>query len=458
MARILVVDDERSLRGAVSLALERAGHEVASTGSAEEAAVALRDEPFDVVLTDVRLGSGSGMDVLRDAKRTAPGTEVVVMTAFGCIEDAVEAMQLGAHNYVTKPFESAELKALVDRALEHRRLASRLEGSRPAGPDPFAAIVGHSRVMKEMLELVRKTAATDSTALITGETGTGKELIGRAIHHASARRDRVFCAVNSAAFPESLLESELFGHRKGAFTGATNNKKGLFEHADRGTVFLDEVAEMPVSMQAKLLRFLQTGEVRPVGSEQTRCVDVRLVTATNKELEREVEEGRFREDLYYRLAVIPIHVPPLRARGEDVPLLASHFLRRFAERLAKPVRAIDPAALDLLVGYAWPGNVRELENCIERAVALCAGASVETRDLPGRIRERTPSAEPAELESLEMVERIHILNTLEKVGWNRKKAAEVLRISTTTLWRRLKEFGIDGAPQRGGGSAGIASG
>jgi DNA-binding NtrC family response regulator len=308
----------------------------------------------------------------------------------------------------------------------------------------FPEIIGASPRIRELLDLVAKVAATDSTVLITGETGTGKELVGRAIHHHSRRRQRVFCAVNSAAFPETLLESELFGHRRGAFTGASVNKKGLFEHAHQGTVFLDEVAEMPLSMQAKLLRFLQTGEIRPVGGEGTRCVDVRLVTATNKDLESEVTAGRFREDLYYRLAVIPIHVPALRERLDDLPLLVRHFLRRYEAKLGVHVEVIDEAALERLRAHAWPGNVRELENTLERAVALCRQGRIGAADLPARFGEAAEATAPAEsIPSLQVIERAHILTTLEKVGWNRKRAAEVLEISTTTLWRRLKEFGVE---------------
>src|SRR5690606_425889 len=308
-----------------------------------------------------------------------------------------------------------------------------------------AGIVGRSAAIRDLLQLIGKVATTDSTVLVTGETGTGKELVGRAIHQASRRAGRVFCAVNSAAVPESLLESELFGHRRGSFTGASANKRGLFEHAHQGTVFLDEVAEMPLAMQAKLLRFLQTGELRPVGSETSRFVDVRLVTATNKDLECEVAEGRFREDLYYRLAVIPIHVPPLRERREDVPLLAEHFLRRFARKMDKPVERIGGDGPGLLLGHAWPGNGRQRENTIESGVALCRARVLSAADLPLRLRERRPAVEPPAqgLQSLATLERTHILRTLEVVGWNRKRAAEILEISTTTLWRRLKEFGIE---------------
>ncbi|NNL67368.1 MAG: sigma-54-dependent Fis family transcriptional regulator [Myxococcales bacterium] len=456
MASILVVDDEKSIRAAQAVGLRRAGFEVDTAATGEEAVAMVRDGSYDLVLSDVRLQGMDGMEVLRAVRSASPGTQVVLMTGFGTIEDAVSAMQLGAHSYVRKPSEAADVEQIVRQCLADATPAP--TPPRAAAPtsrrDSFAGIIGESRPMRELLELVTKVADTDSTVLITGETGTGKELVGRAIHNASRRVDRVFSAVNSAAFPETLLESELFGHRRGAFTGASNNKKGLFEHAHQGTVFLDEVAEMPLSMQAKLLRFLQTGEIRPVGGEATRLVDVRLVTATNKDLEQEVARGNFREDLYYRLAVIPVHVAPLRQRIDDVPLLARHFLASFARKIGKDVKGVADDAMQALCGYDWPGNVRELENSIERAVALCRGDRVVRQDLPNRILERRVELPAAGIQSLRTLERTHIIDTLEKVGWNRKRAAELLNISTTTLWRRLKEFGIDGsAPQARSGGA-----
>ncbi len=441
LARILLVDGDAGVRRDVTAHLRAAGYEVETAASTDEAAGARHARGFDLVIADAGLGAEGGLELLRELRCGSPGTEVVLTSGSRSVEHAVQAMQLGASDYLCKPIDMAQLEQVVAAALGRRR-----EGAAARGPaaDPFEAIVGTSRALRELVDLVRRVAETDSTVLVTGETGTGKELVGRAIHRASRRHTQEFCAVNSAALPESLLESELFGHRKGSFTGATAHKKGLFEHADRGTVFLDEVAEMPLAMQAKLLRFLQTGEIRPVGSERTRCVDIRLVAATNKDLEAEVEAGRFREDLFYRLAVIPIQMPSLRDRSEDIPLLASHFLDVFARKLSKPVKAIDAAALERLCAHSWPGNVRELENCMERAVALCKGETVGPEVLPARVLKRPPQVLPGELESLEVVERIHILNTLEKVGWNRKRAAEVLRISTTTLWRRLKDFGIEG--------------
>jgi len=354
---------------------------------------------------------------------------------------------ISADDYLRKPVDPGALRGLL--GLPPAAGAAPTSAADAGEAASFDAILGASRVMRDLLDLVRDVARTDSAVLVTGETGTGKELVGRALHAASRRRERVFCALNSAAFPETLLESELFGHRRGAFTGASQTKRGLLESAHDGTVFLDEVAEMPLSMQAKLLRFLQTGEIRPVGGETTRTVDVRLVTATNKDLEREVRAGRFREDLFYRLAVIPIHVPPLRERAEDVPLLALHFLGRFARKHRKAVEEIAPDALVLLARYGWPGNVRELENTIERGVALCRGAQLGAADLPERLRAPVrPPLDRESLQSLELLERRHILATLERVGWNRKRAAEVLEISTTTLWRRLKVFGIERSPAR----------
>ena len=457
MARILVADGERSGRAALEAALRRDGHEVVSAACAAEALGAARRERFDLVAADADPAGADGLALLRRLRAVDPAANVVVLSARPTIEGAVEAMQLGARSYLGKPVDAAALRELVEapRAAIGRGPTPE---SDPAERAAFAAIVGSSRPMRDLLDLVRKVAETDSTVLVTGETGTGKELVARALHRASRRRDRVFCAINSAAFPETLLESELFGHRRGAFTGASQNKRGLLESAHGGTVLLDEVGEMPLSMQAKLLRFLQTGEIRPVGGEAARIVDVRLVTATHRDLEAEVNAGRFREDLFYRLAVIPIHVPPLRDRAQDVPALATHFLRRFAAKLGKPVSEIEPAALDLLVAHAWPGNVRELENTLERGVALCRGGRLAPADLPERLRVRErEGAERESLQSLELLERRHILATLERVGWSRKRAAEVLQISTTTLWRRLKVFGIETPAARLPSACGEAS-
>lgn len=446
MARILIADEDESFVRSAAATLHLSGHEVARCRDTAEAIQAVQADSPQLLLADLRLTGGGGIELLEAVRRQRPDCGVILTTSLGSIEDAVEAIQRGAVNYLRKPIAARELLAVVDDGL---RQATSTSGTSPSDASTsndlsvLTGIVGGSQAMKDLLSLVERVADTDSSVLITGETGVGKELIGKAIHRLSRRSERVFCAVNSAAFPETLLESELFGHRRGAFTGATNNKKGLFEFAHEGTVFLDEVAEMPLSMQVKLLRFLQTGEVRPVGDETTRYVDVRLVAATNKNLEREVATGSFREDLYYRLAVIPIHVPPLRERPEDIRALSAHFLSRFAERAGKHVHGISDDAMDLLVAYGWPGNVRQLENSIERGVALCRGEEIEVEDLPMRLREESRVREGETIHSLQVMERSHILNTLEQVGWNRKRAAALLQISTTTLWRRLKEFGIE---------------
>ncbi|MCP3983662.1 MAG: sigma-54-dependent Fis family transcriptional regulator [bacterium] len=444
---VLVVDDDPMVRRALGRALTRLDVRPIEAGDVAQALELLQSERIEGVIADQRLEDGSGVDLLATVRNMWPELSRVLITGLEDPRIAQLAInQAGVSYFLGKPWEADAIEEVVNR-LPKVTEECRPNRTRPSSTgfrSRFPGIIGESLAMRELLELVRKIAETDSTALITGETGTGKELIGRAIHEASRRSDRVFSAVNSAAFPETLLESELFGHRRGAFTGATSNSKGLFEHADRGTVFLDEVAEMPLSMQAKLLRFLQTGEIRPVGDEATRYVDVRLVTATNKDLEVEVAEGRFREDLYYRLAVIPVHVPALRERVEDIPLLARHFLARMATKANFPIEEIDDAALDRLAGYHWPGNVRELENAIERAVALSRSGRIEVDDLPLHVREPKRLVLETGIQSLPGVERRHILETLDKVGWNRKRAAELLQISTTTLWRRLKEFGIEG--------------
>jgi len=441
MARILLVDGDRMARASIEAALGRAGHEVAGLDRAGDVLPALESFAADLVIADVCLPQRDGMSLLSDLARERSDVPVVQMSEQESVDDAVEAMQRGARSFLKKPLDPGQLAAVVSRILSPEIPRSPVRTSGDAAGD----IVGSSPAIGGLLRMVQHVASTDSTVLVTGETGTGKELIGQAIHRASPRRGRVFCAINSAAFTETLLESELFGYRRGAFTGAASNKKGLFEYADRGTVFLDEVAEMPLSMQAKLLRFLQSGEIRPVGSEASRRVDVRLVAATNKDLEHEVEAGRFREDLYYRLAVIPLHVPPLRERPEDIPLLARHFVARFAAGPGKEIEGIEADAVEVLRAYPWPGNVRELENAIERGVALCKRGWITLDELPARIRDRKRESDDyGDVDSLDVVERRHILKTLKKVNGNRSKAAQLLQISTTTLWRRLKEFGAEG--------------
>ena len=450
MARILVVDEQPSVSMHVSEVLRDLGHEVTSEHTGEDALRLCRAIEFDVIFIDLERESMKSADLLKIIAHESPDTHVAIMSAGGSIEAAVDAMRLGARDYLRKPISRERLIEAMAACESGRSVSTQAFGDArdPLQTATESGIVGRSRAIRDLMEMVEKIARTDSSVLITGETGTGKELVGRAIHRLSPRVDKVFSAINSAAFPETLLESELFGHRRGAFTGASNNKKGIFEHAHGGTVFLDEVADMPASMQVKLLRFLQTGEIRPVGSESTRYVDVRLVAASNKPLEEEVAAGRFREDLYYRLAVIPIHVPPLRDRVEDIAVLADHFIKMFAKKLDKRIDGVDPKALDVLMAHDWPGNIRQLENSIERGAALCRDQIIRVEDMPIRLREASLVREGETIQSLQVMERAHILATLERVGWNRKQAAELLQISTTTLWRRLKEFGIEGQPGR----------
>ncbi len=440
----LVVDDDIAVRRSLARELRRRGWICEEAGDVEEASLAIAGASISIVVADQDLPGTTGIEFLAGLRAENPEIQRVLMTAAPEAPLMRDAINRGAISFfLSKPWTHEDLDQMEGAAVgptTDRRAAP----SDTQRPGQIPEIVGESAAIRELVTLIQNVADTESTVLVTGETGTGKELVGRAIHQMSRRRDRILCAVNSAAFPETLLESELFGHRKGAFTGAAANTKGLFEQADGGTVFLDEVAEMPLPMQAKLLRFLQTGEVRPVGGEATRIVDVRLVAATNKDLEEEVAAGRFREDLYYRLAVIPLRVPPLRERLDDISILADHFLARMCEKSGRSLRGIDPEARQLLLAYRWPGNVRELENAIERGVALARTPFLQVTDLPKRLRAPESQREvPDAIQSLPGLERQHILRTLERVGWNRKRAAELLQISTTTLWRRLKEFGVE---------------
>ena len=407
---MLVVDDQKNMRATTAIVLRAAGHVVEE---AEDGAAALRRvqaEAFDVVLTDLRMPDVDGMEVLREAQRLAPETQVIVMTAYGTIESAVEAIRRGAYDFLAKPFKEDELLLRVSKALEKRRLVGEVsllagELRRRYG---LEHIVGRSPSMQDLLDRIVRVAPTDATVLISGESGTGKELVARALHVASRRGERPFVPVNCAAITETLLESELFGHAKGSFTGATRARRGLFEEANGGTLFIDEVGETSPGFQAKLLRALQEGEIRRVGESTPVQVDVRVIAATNQDLRRAVAERRFREDLYYRLAVVPIRIPPLRERSEDVPLLAAHFLERFVQRTGAP-KTLAPDAVALLVEHAWPGNVRELENVIEHAAALSPSPEIRAADVqieahggsggrrggPSRRRSRRPSGTPS---------------------------------------------------------------
>jgi DNA-binding NtrC family response regulator len=446
MATILVVDDEASARSTLALLLRKRGHRVLEAEGVREAVHMLGQEDLGLVVTDLRMPDGSGLDVLRAVKARGHDTDVILLTAYAGWESAKEALQLGAFDYFEKGREPDELFLRIDRALADEALRRENENLRAQIRERYAlsGIVAHSPEMRRVLDLVDRVAPTDATVLIQGESGTGKELIAKAIHHASRRARGAFVAVNCAALPESLLESELFGHVKGAFTGASMHKRGLFEEAHQGTLFLDEIGEMTPALQAKLLRALQDGEIRPVGATQSTAMDTRVLAATNRDLEQLMRQGTFREDLFYRLHVIAIALPPLRDRREDIPVLAEHFLARFAAVQRRALR-LGPEALALLLAYAWHGNIRELENAMERAAILSRTDVVGTDDLPPHIAARLELGSPPTLPrqtTLAESERAHIRQTLERCGWNHSRAADALGIGRTTLWRKLKEYGI----------------
>jgi two-component system response regulator HydG len=448
VGKVLVVDDQKNMRATTAIVLRSAGHAVDEAADGAAALQRIQQEAFDVVLTDLRMPSVDGMDVLREAQRLAPETQVIVMTAYGTIESAVEAIRLGAYDFLAKPFKEDELLLRVAKALEKRRLVGAVsllagEFRRRYG---YEHIVGRSAAIQELLDRVVRVAHTDATVLISGESGTGKELVARALHVASRRGERPFVPVNCAAITETLLESELFGHAKGAFTGASRARRGLFEEANGGTLFIDEVGETSPGFQAKLLRALQEGEIRRVGESTSVQVDVRVIAATNQDLRRAVAEKRFREDLYYRLAVVPMRIPPLRERREDVPLLAAHFLERFVKRTGSP-RSLTPEALALLLEHDWPGNVRELENVIEQAAALAPGAELRAADV--HIERRGAAVQEPQrtlAAAVEDAERRAIEAALARSGGDLAKVARELGVSATTLWRKMKRLAIEARP------------
>jgi DNA-binding NtrC family response regulator len=447
MASILLVDDEESPRATLALLLKQAGHDIEQADGVDAAARALAAGAFDLVVTDLRMPVGNGLDVVRLTRNTQPDTEVIVLTAYAGWESAKEAMRLGAFDYFEKGREPDELFHRIDQALETKALRRDNEHLRRQVQTRYSlpGIIARSPEMQRVLALVARVAPSDATVLIQGESGTGKELIAKAIHQASPRASHPFVAVNCAALPEPLLESEIFGHVKGAFTGAVAAKRGLLEEAQGGTFFLDEIGEMPPSLQVKLLRALQEREIRRVGATQPIVLNVRIVAATNRDLGQAIRDGRFREDLYYRLNVVPVVLPPLRERREDIPVLAEHFLSRASERHGRTLR-LAPAATARLLSYAWPGNVRELENAIERASILANGELVGPEDLPPHIASGAglgPAPTLPAQQNLAEVEKAHILQTLERCGWNHSRAAEALGIGRTTLWRKLKEYGLE---------------
>jgi DNA-binding NtrC family response regulator len=448
MAALLIVDDEPSARATLALLLRRRHHHVVEADGVAAAMKRLSEDVFDVIITDLRMPDGDGLDVLRAVKTHTPDSEVILLTAFAGWESAKEAIRLGALDYFEKGNEPDELYHRIDKALAERALRRENDNLRHQLRERYgiAGLVAQSPAMKSALELVERVAPTDATVLIQGESGTGKEVIARAIHHASPRAAHPFVAVNCGAVPEALLESELFGHLRGSFTGAVANKLGLFEEANRGTLFLDEIGEMPAALQVKLLRVLQSREIRRLGATQPLAIDVRVLAATNRDLTEMIRSGSFREDLFYRLNVIPVVLAPLRDRREDIPALAEQFLARAAGKLGRDLR-LAAETVERLLRYPWPGNVRELENAIERAAILARTAVIGPDDLPPHVAaglDLGPSPAPAEQVTLGEVERNHILQTLDRFGGSQSGAAEALGIGRTTLWRKLKEYGIGG--------------
>ncbi len=444
-AKILVIDDDTSLRRVLEYNLQEYGYEVQTASSGEEGLYWFGQSQPDLVITDMNMPGMDGLMVLKSIKERSPETLVIIITAFGTVDVAVEAMKAGAYDYITKPFNRDELRLTVRKALEFCGLAEenkRLKSELSDKAD-FRTIVGSSKEMEKVFEVIRKVADTEAAILITGESGTGKELVARSIHANSSRKDAPFVAINCAAIPRELLESELFGHVKGAFTGAIRDKTGKFQLADGGTLFLDEVGDLPVELQPKLLRALQEKEVEPVGGTRAQKLDVRVVSATNLDIDRAVAAGTFREDLYYRLSVIPIHLPPLRERRKDIPLLIRYFCNKHGSE--KVTFAKD--TLETLVMYPWPGNVRELENTVERLLIMRSGDNITHDDLPDKLREGSAPGSavirlPDEGYSLEQLEREVVVAALERKAWNQAAAARFLRIPRHTLIYRIEKYGI----------------
>ncbi|PMP64516.1 MAG: Fis family transcriptional regulator [Caldimicrobium thiodismutans] len=442
--KILVVDDEVDILNILKFLLEREGYEVDTTLNGEEAIKKIEKNYYDIVLTDLRMPGISGIVLLEKTKELSPSTEVVIMTAYASIESAVEAIKKGAADYIVKPFINEDLKMRLRRILEHKKLQREVEIlkyqlSQKITGDLF---FGTSPQMQEILKLLERITPTKSTVLILGESGTGKGVLAEFIHYNSPRKDKPFISINCSAIPETLLESELFGYKKGAFTGAVSDKKGLIELANEGTLFLDEIGDMPLNLQAKILKFLEFGEFIPLGDTVKKQVDVRVIAATNKDLEALIKEGKFREDLYYRLNVIEIKIPPLRERKEDIPALTYFFIDKLSKEHGKKIKGITSEALTCLMQYNWPGNVRELKNVIERAIILATEEYITLNELPERIKGEknlSQSFKPLK-EALEEFEKNIILKTLKQCAYNKEKAAQLLGIDLATLYRKLKKY------------------
>lgn len=442
-ANVLIIDDEPGVRNALQRALRKENVGVFQAGSGEKGLEVIAREDVDVVFLDVRLPGLSGIEVLRQLKQRRSEIEVIIMTAYGTIDLAVQSMKEGAADFLTKPFEYNEIIPLsLHKALERKRLLdhTRQLEEELAAKYRFEDLVVSSPKMQKIFRMIQRLTQSESTILIQGENGTGKELIARAIHFNSKRREGSFVPIDCGTLPENIIESELFGHTKGSFTGAYTTTKGLFQAAEGGTLFLDEIGDLPTNVQAKLLRSLQEREIKPVGATRSLKINVRFIAATNKDLESAVKDGSFRQDLYYRLNVIPIYVPPLRERKEDISLLVKYFIKRFNSSQRK-IQGIDPEAMNLLYRYYWPGNVRELENCIEAAFALGRGDRIEVEDLPPKLRE--PSEEESVQFTLDVVEKEHIKKVLEASGGNKIQASKTLGLSRRSLYRRLEKYQLN---------------
>ncbi len=445
--RILIVDDEKSMCQYLSIMLKKEGYEIKTVNSGKKAVNAIKESNFDVVITDIKMEGMDGIEVLKAVKEIDPTVPVVIMTAYASQKTAIEALNKGAFYYLIKRAKNEEIKMVIRNALDMHKVRNEnlFLKKQLKKKDEFKEIIGKSEEIQKVFNLVDKVADTDSTILICGESGTGKELIAKAIHYRSSRANKPFVSINCSALPENLLESELFGHVKGSFTGAIRDKDGLFKVASGGTFFLDEVGETSPAIQVKLLRVLQEREIIPVGGTKPIKVDVRLIAATNADLEKAVKEERFRADLYYRLNVIPINIPPLRDRRDDIPLLVDHFLKLASEKMGRR-KGITKQAMDLLINYDWPGNVRELENIMERAVILEEGDEITVDSLPDKIKNHINSSKKIVMQkakmTLEELDKEYLISVLEETNWQKKKASSILGINASTLYRKIQRYGI----------------
>lgn len=449
-AQVLIVDDDLAHRSMLRTIIKGWGYDVAEADDGDVAVEMVRKQSYDSILMDIRMVKMDGITALEQIKEYNPSIPILIMTAYSSVDTAVRALKIGAYDYLTKPLDFDVLKLTLERMLDHTRLVSENKELRSYLEPDNMGMIGNSDVIKDLRKVIATIAPSDASVLITGESGTGKELVANAIHNASNRSDQAFIAINCAALSENLLESELFGHERGAFTGADKRREGRFVQADGGTLFLDEVGEIPVSLQPKLLRALQQGEVQRVGSDTVEKVDVRVIAATNRDLPEEVESGNFREDLYYRLNVIALRVPALRERPSDIPLLAEFFMKTYSNKNRKSIKGLAPQAMDTLIRYSWPGNVRELENVIERAVIMTMGEYISTRELPLTLsaKENEAPVQPVQQTvltgmSLDELERKAILATLEECEYNKSKTARRLGITRATLHNKLKRYGFE---------------